>query len=266
MARLARAGETGSGGRGVSDTPFAALILAGSRGGVDPVAAYAGVTHKALITLGGETLLARVARALAQAGADPVAVSVSDDAVGAAAKALGLVVLSAASGPSDSVRDALATLGTPLIVTTADHALLEPEWIRRFRADIPAGTDVAALLARRDVIEAAAPGTRRTYLRFADGAWSGCNMFALTSPRAVAALDLWRHVEADRKRPWRIVRRFGIGMLVRYLLGELTLTRAVAHLGSLAGVTAAPIASPFGRAAIDVDKPDDLDLVRRLIA
>ena len=33
---------------------FNALILAGSRGGVDPVAAYAGVSHKALIVLDGE--------------------------------------------------------------------------------------------------------------------------------------------------------------------------------------------------------------------
>jgi hypothetical protein len=40
---------------------FGALILAGSRGGVDPLAAYAGVAHKALILLDGETLLARVA-------------------------------------------------------------------------------------------------------------------------------------------------------------------------------------------------------------
>jgi GTP:adenosylcobinamide-phosphate guanylyltransferase len=152
---------------------FNALILAGSRGGVDPVAAYAGVSHKALIVLDGETLLARVAQALREAGARTIAVSVSDDAVRAAANALGLIVLDAASGPSRSVRDGIEALGAPLLVTTADHALLQPEWVTRFLADVPAQADVGALLARQDVIEAAAPGTRRTYLRFADGAWSG---------------------------------------------------------------------------------------------
>lgn len=243
---------------------FTALILAGSRGGVDPVAAYAGVSHKALIMLDGQTLLARVAQALRTAGATRIAVSVSDEAVGAAATALGLTVLTAASGPSHSIRDGIEALGTPLIVTTADHALLQPEWIARFLADAPADADVCALLARQDAIEAAAPGTRRTYLRFADGAWSGCNLFHFATPRSVAALDLWAQVEADRKRPWRIVRRLGIGTLLRYLSGRLTLVAAIAHLGRLAGLNAAPVASPFGLAAVDVDKPADLELVRTL--
>ena len=79
----------------------------------------------------------------------------------AAATALGLTVLTAASGPSRSVRDGIETLGTPLLVTTADHALLQPEWITRFLADSPAHADVAALLAHQDMIEAAAPGTRQ---------------------------------------------------------------------------------------------------------
>ncbi|MEG3165804.1 nucleotidyltransferase family protein [Sphingomonas sp. PB2P19] len=247
-------------------TGFKSLILAGSRGGVDPVAAYAGVAHKALILLDGQTLLTRVAHALTEAGASEIAVSVSDDAVAAHARSLGLRVLDAAAGPSLSVRQGIEALGTPLLVTTADHALLEPDWVTRFRADTPHGADVAALLARQDAIEAAAPGTRRTYLRFADGAWSGCNLFQFTTPHSVAALDLWAQVETDRKRPWRIVRRLGAGTLLRYLFGRLTLVQAVAHLGRLAGLDAAAVASPFGLAAVDVDKPDDLDLVRQLFA
>ncbi|HXH15579.1 MAG TPA: nucleotidyltransferase family protein [Sphingomonas sp.] len=243
---------------------FNALILAGSRGGVDPVAGYAGVSHKALIMLDGLTLLARVAQALRDAGAGHIAVSVSDEPVRQAAIALGLTVLDAASGPSRSVRDGIEALGAPLLVTTADHALLQPDWITRFLADLPPHVDVAALLARRDVIEAAAPGTRRTYLRFADGAWSGCNLFYFATPRSIAALDLWAQVEADRKRPWRIVRRLGIGTLVRYMSGRLTLVDAIAHLGRLAGLDAAAVATPFGLAAVDVDKPADLDLVRSL--
>jgi GTP:adenosylcobinamide-phosphate guanylyltransferase len=242
-----------------------ALILAGSRGGIDPVAAYAGVTHKALIELGGETLLARVARALDEAGCTAT-VSTSDPEVAAEAGRLGCRVLPAAPGPSASVGQAVQALGTPLLVTTADHALLEAEWVRRFVAETPPDADVAVLLARREVIEAALPGTRRTYLRFADGDWSGCNLFHLATPRAAGAIDLWRLVEADRKRPWRIVRRFGPRTLLSYLLGRLTLARAVARLGALAGVRAAVVASPAGLAAVDVDKPADLDAVRAVLA
>ncbi|MGN6269328.1 MAG: nucleotidyltransferase family protein [Sphingomonas sp.] len=245
---------------------FNALVLAGSRGGADPLATYAGVSDKALIEIVGETMLAHVIAALRQAGAERIAVSASSQAVADQAAALGAEPLAAAPGPSRSAADGLARLGAPLLVTTADHALLAPTWIRDFLSDAPADADVAALLARRNLIEAAASATRRTYLRFADGDWSGCNLFLLATPRAVAAIDLWRAVEADRKRPWRIVRRLGPGLLLRYLLRRLTLAEAVAHLGRTAGITAAIVPARDGRAAIDVDKPADLDLVRALIA
>lgn len=244
----------------------AALVLAGSRGGADPLATYAGVGDKALIELDGATLLERVVTAVRAAGFAPVAVAASGPAVAAAAEALGCTVLAAAAGPSASTQAAFAALGAPLLVTTADHALLAPAWITQLVADVPPGADVAALLARRDVVERDAPATRRTWLRFADGEWSGCNLFWLATPAAARAIALWQQVEADRKRPWRIVRRLGPSLLLRYLAGRLTLGDALAALGRKAGVRAAAVAARSGLAAIDVDKPADLDLVRRIVA
>lgn len=239
-----------------------ALVLAGSRGQVDPVAAHAGVAHKALITVQGEPLLRRVLEALRGAGVERLVVSTSDAQVAELAQSCAAQVLPAAASPSLSVQQGVEALGTPLLVTTSDHALLEAEWIRRFVADAPEGADICVLLARRDLVEAAGPGTRRTYLRFADGEWSGCNLFLVRTERALSAVALWRQVEADRKRPWRIVRRLGPVTLLTYLAGRLTLADAVARLGGICGVRAAAVASPFGLAAVDVDKPSDLDLVR----
>jgi hypothetical protein len=150
-------------------------------------------------------------------------------------------------------------------VTTADHALLQAAWITRFVADTPADADVAALVAARATVEAAAPDTLRTWLKLADGQWSGCNLFYFANARGFAALDLWRRVEAERKRPWRMAAILGPGLLVGYLAGRLTLRAAAARLGSLAGVRAAVVETPFGLASVDVDKPADLDLVRRIV-
>ncbi|SEK90073.1 MobA-like NTP transferase domain-containing protein [Sphingomonas palmae] len=240
----------------------AALILAGSRGGEDPVARYAGVTDKALIPIGTDTMLARVTAALRNAGIERIGVSANSPAVRTEAARLGTEPLPAAAGPSASTADALALLGAPLLVTTGDHALLDPTWVNDFIARVPADADVAVLLARRDAIERAAPGSKRTYLRFADGDWSGCNLFYLATPQASQVIALWQSVERDRKRPWRIVRRLGPALLLRYLLGRLSLSQAVAHLGRTAGVTAAVVAATDGLAAVDVDKPADLDFVR----
>lgn len=242
----------------------AALVLAGSRGGTDPVAAYAGVTDKALIEIGGVTMLARVVAALRGAGMTRIMVSTASEAVRRHAVELGVEPVAAGAGPSASAALAFAQVGAPLLVTTGDHALLRAEWVAAFLRDMPADADVAALLARRAAIERDAPATRRTYLHFADGDWSGCNLFLLATPAAAAALDLWQRVERDRKRPWRIVLRLGIGLLAKYALGRLTLAEAVARIGSRAGARAYVVESANGLAAIDVDKPADLDLVRGL--
>lgn len=244
---------------------YQALVLAGSRGGVEPVAEYAGAPHKALILLQGETLLARVVGALRAAGATRIAVVSSHPRVRAEAQRLGAEPLDEAAGPSLSVRAGAERLGAPLLVTTADHALLRAEWVERFLADVPADADVAALVAARSTVEAAAPATQRTWLKLADGHWSGCNMFYLANARALAVVDLWRRIEAERKRPWRMAGILGPGMLLRYATGRLTLKEAAARVGRLAGVRAAIVETPYGLASVDVDKPADLDLVRLLV-
>lgn len=245
---------------------WSALILAGSREEADPVAAAEGLSDKALVDVGGRTMLARVVAATAAAGALRIAVSANASGVVAEAERCGAQPLPAAAGPSASTAAAFVELGAPLLVTTADHALMQAEWVRDFLAAIPADADVAVLLARRETIEAAAPGSRRTYLRFADGDWSGCNLFHLATPAAGGVIDLWQMVERDRKRPWRIVGRLGPGLLLRYLLGRLTLSAAIEVLGRRAGVRAVVVAATDGMAAVDVDRPDDLAFVRARVS
>ncbi|PEQ12399.1 GTP--adenosylcobinamide-phosphate guanylyltransferase [Novosphingobium sp. PC22D] len=245
----------------------AALVLAGSRPGApDGVALAEGLSHKALARIGGETMLARVIAALRGAGIERLAVATNDEEVAALARARECEVIASGTGPSASVAAGFAHFGAPMLVTTSDHALLEAEWVREFVAAAPGDADVAVLLARGEAVRAALPGSSRTFLTFADGAWSGCNLFLLATPRARAAIETWSMVEADRKRPWRIAARLGIGTLWRYWRGRLTLAAALARLGARIGVVAVPVAARDGLAAVDVDKPRDLADVRRIVA
>ncbi len=241
-----------------------ALVLAGERPGrPDPVAQAAGVAHKALAEVGGAPMLARVAAALRGAGVGRIAVSTSHPRVAELARALGADVLPASPlGPSASVLQGARTLRAPLLVTTADHALLEPAWIERFLADAPAGADVCALLAPRTAVEAADPGAHRTWLTFADGVWSGCNLFLIRTAAGLQAVEFWRRVEAQRKRPWRMAALIGPGVLLRHALGRLTLGDAVERLGRAADVRASVVPCPYGLCAADVDSADDLRRVR----
>jgi GTP:adenosylcobinamide-phosphate guanylyltransferase len=244
----------------------AALVLAGSRGTSDPVALAEGVRHKALAMAGGKTLLERVIGALKEAGVPRIAVSADDPGVVALVAELGAEVLPSAAGPSASVAHAYAVMGTPLLVTTSDHALLEASWVAGFVAGTPTDADVSLLMARREMVEAALPHSRRTWLRFSDADWSGCNLFLLANPRASAAIQTWQMVEANRKRPWRIAMRLGPLTLLAYLARCLTLAGAVRRLGRSIGVRAEVVEATDGLAAVDVDKLSDLADVRLLLS
>lgn len=249
-----------------------ALVLAGTRAGGDPLAAYAGVSHKALIEVGGRTMIERVVGALAavsEIGRIVIAIErpeILATLAGLHPPAGGKLVLTtpAAEGPSASVASMLQREGTPLLVTTADHALLQPEWLRSFLDACPPNIDVAVALARREAVLAAAPATQRTFLHFTDGAYSGCNLFLLRQPAAAGVVDLWQRLEGERKQPLRMLRKLGIRFALRYRFGRLGLDDALARLERLSGARVGIVELADGRAAIDVDTPADLELVRRL--
>lgn len=259
-----------------ADRPITAIVLAGSRGPADPVAAAAGVSHKALAPVAGVPMLARVLASLAavpRIGRVIVLIErpelVLEHPAFAPFLARGsLTVLPAAAAPSRSVLAALDAVPAPFpcLVTTADHPLLTPAMVEHFWTNLPPGVDAAVGLARSEMIHAAYPGTRRTYLRFRDGAYSGCNLFALRTAAARSVVSFWRRVEQDRKTPWRMIRTLGPGTLLSYALGRLRLDTALAAFSQRTGATLAAVDLPFADAAVDVDRPGDLLLADAILA
>jgi len=246
----------------VSARRYTALVLAGGRGGVDPVAAADGVAHKALAEVGGQPLIARVLDALR--GAAAIAdILVATDERDVARAVDGVTVVPTAVSPAATVARVLGE--TPsLLVTTADHGLLSPALVEAFCAGVPAGCDVAAGVVPRRAF--AGRPTRRTFYRLADDDYCGANLYVFDGPRGAAAAAFWVGLEAARKNPLRLAARIGPATLLRYALRHLDLAAAFALLSRRAGARIAPVVLDDADSAIDVDTPEDLALVRDRIS
>jgi len=177
----------------------------------------------------------------------------------------GLHWLVPAAGPAASATAAMEHLDRwPILVTTADHALLTPAIVDHFcREAAERGADMLVGLARHADVMAAFPDTKRTALRFSDDHYCGCNLFAFVTPAAIAVARFWQQVEAHRKQPWRLFGALGVGSIVAYVTRQLALADGLARLSRRVACTVDAVILPFPEAAVDVDSAADWELVNR---
>lgn len=250
-------------------TGWSAIVLAGSRPGGDPFAAANGVALKPLIPVDGEPMVRRPVRALLSLP--------SIRSVTVLTQSVDEIVAVLPGDPRLSVRESGSTIAAsiqellsapdaqwPLLVTTADHALLDTAMIEDF-CGRARHADLAIGVVEKEPLMARLPSTRRTWIHFRGGAYSGANLFAFGSPAAARAVALWRSVEQDRKKGWRMLFAFGPVLLFGAGLRLRTLHQSLGAIGRKLGISvrAVELANPL--AAVDVDKPLDLILVEAIL-
>jgi GTP:adenosylcobinamide-phosphate guanylyltransferase len=258
-----------------STSPITAIILAGNRPGKDPVAEAAGVACKSFAPIGGRPMVHRVLDALTDARqvgprilCGPSQSLIAHEPELKSRLERGEVKwIASHSTPSLSTYHALQAFpdNKPVLVTTADHALLTPKIVDYFCDEarrLPC--DVAVGLTEYDGVIAAFPETRRTAIKFKDGAYSGCNLFVFLNPRSDRAAQFWRRIEQERKKPLRMMRILGWWTILRYLLGRISLDDGLEKLSNKMQISVRAVLLPFPQAAIDVDTVDDWHFVQSL--
>ena len=249
---------------------FTGIVLAGSRPGRDYFAEQFGTDLKALIAVGGKPMVRRPVRALLASRSigsiivlsqvpERIAAVVSKDARVSFRESRGTI--------AETLLDLCDDLETewPLVVTTADHALLDAGTVDEFAAKA-AGADVAIGVVERRILMRRFPKAQRTWLRFRGGAYTGANLFALKSANVRAAIELWRSVEQDRKKAWRVMSLLGPVTLILVGLRLVSLGEVLAQLGGRLGLQIKAVELSNALAGVDVDKPADHTLAEAILA
>jgi GTP:adenosylcobinamide-phosphate guanylyltransferase len=256
---------------------FTGVVLAADRGTDDPVAQMTGAPCKSFVPVGGRAMVLRVLDALGEAREiGPRMVCGPSQALLPQAPELHARIVSNEirwmphrETPSSSTCHVLDSLphGTPVLVTTSDHALLRAEIVDYFcREALAGGCDVVVGLASHKRVMQAYPETRRTAIQFQGGGVCSCNLFAFLTPRSRRAAELWQKVETHRKKPLRVVRFIGWTVVLRYLLRRLSLEEGFHKISEKMDLKAGAILLPFPEAAIDVDTVEDWRLVEKIIS
>jgi CTP:molybdopterin cytidylyltransferase MocA len=252
---------------------MAAIVLAGDRSKADSLINHSSAGCKALIDIDGVPMVRKVLDALMASRvvsditlSGPEADELASDAGLSTLVKEGRVKWRAPEvSPSTSAYQAMQVVEPeqPVLLTTADHPLLTPEIVDAFgRQSLADDVDVVVGLAPHALVTEAYPGIRKTVLKFSDGEFCGCNLFAFLTPEGRRAANFWRKIEQERKKPLLVIGLLGWLAVIRYRLGLLPLEEALAKLSKRLGLRMRAVILPYANAAIDVDSIADLMLVK----
>ena len=207
-----------------------AIVLAGDRTKADSLINHTPAPAKAMIDLDGIPMVRRVLTSLRNSRvvgrinlAGPEATAVDTDSELRQWIDSGEIFWSEpGSSPSTSAYNAMEGLEPEdsVLLTTADHPLLTPEIVDAFgRQSLADDVDVTVGLAPYPLIADAYPGIKKTVLKFSDGEFCGCNLFAFITPEGRRAARFWRKIEQERKKPLVVIGLLGWWAVIRYRLG-----------------------------------------------
>lgn len=256
---------------------FIAIVLAGDRDPNDPLTLETGAACKAFVEIEGEPMVLRVLNTLATSPnieqrilSGPQQRWMQNQSCIKQLISSGQIRwLQPEATPSISAYHAMKTVDNsqPVLITTADHPLLSTEIVNKFCTDSYArNLDVAVGVCEYELIKEAFPGIRKTVMKFKDGSYCGCNLFAFMTSQARYLADSWRQVESERKNPLRIIKLLGLLSVVQYATGTLTMKTALDRLSNKLGLRIGAVMLPFPEAAVDVDSVADRLIVQNKLS
>lgn len=259
----------------MGERSYTALVLAASRGELDPLARAGGVSHKCFIDIAGRPMLERVVEGvLTSPRVRHVIVAIEPASMAEAKRILDALPGAGAIDyvPSqDNIGTSVAAVATaallPLIITTGDNALQTEDMVTFFCDALDGVTADAALgLTPASYVLEKYPEGNRAFHRFRDGAFSSCNLYAILTPKGIEGAQVFRSGGQFGKKPRRLIGAFGLFAFLLYKSRLFKLGTVLRTLSRGIKVRTAPVLMPFAEGPIDVDRHVDWDLANRITA
>jgi GTP:adenosylcobinamide-phosphate guanylyltransferase len=153
------------------------------------------------------------------------------------------------------------------VVCSADIPLITPAIIDDY-LDQCTDTDMDLHYGavRRELMESRFPQSRRTYIHLTDGDLAGADIFVINPKIAYTNRELFEDLMGGRKSVLKQARRIGWVTLLKLLLRRLSIAEAEERVCKAMGLTGRAVLVAHAELGMDVDKPFQLEIVRRELA
>jgi GTP:adenosylcobinamide-phosphate guanylyltransferase len=253
------------------DTGIPAFVTAGGRLS-PPMAEATGTTIKALVPLGGETLLARVIGALRRTESIGRIIVIGPKAeIEKTARHAGAddVLQEGTTGPENlniglsAYRDFLGD--RRIVFAASDLPYLHEDAVSGLlkRTSDDTTADIVFPVIHRADYEAQFPDSPNEWARLAGKEYTGGSVMLLRPAAIERNRAMIERVFAARKSQWDMARLLGLGFALKFKMGALTIPAAEERASQLTGCRCRALMESDPRLAADVDTIDDLQYAQK---
>jgi NDP-sugar pyrophosphorylase family protein len=126
--------------------------------------------------------------------------------------------------------------------------------------------DVYYTVITREVMEARFPKSKRSYTRLKDVEVCGGDMNMIRTSMVTANEEIWTRILAARKNVFKQASLIGFGTLLLLLLRQLNLESGIQRVCERLDISGRVIFSPYAEIGMDIDKPGQLEILRKDLA
>ena len=126
--------------------------------------------------------------------------------------------------------------------------------------------DVYYTVITRQVMEARFPKSKRSYTHLKDVEVCGGDMNMIRTSMVTANDEIWTRILAARKNVFKQASLIGFGTLFLLLLRRLKLESGIKRVCERLDISGRVIFSPYAEIGMDIDKPGQLEMLRKDLA
>jgi hypothetical protein len=237
-----------------------------------PFSDGAGASVKALIEIGGQTLLERSIHALRESGAvDQIVVIGPPEVLEHPASRLADLALedggAGASAP-DNIFRGLEQLppgeeARALVVTT-DLPFIGARAVREFVGACPPDKQISISVCEREPFEKRFPDAGGEWVRLRDGQWTIGGLYLLDAAALLQARPHMERLFQTRKSQWQMARLLGPLFIARFATKRLSTAHILERCERVLGCSGAAVACA-PELAFDVDTLDEFAFAKRML-
>jgi GTP:adenosylcobinamide-phosphate guanylyltransferase len=249
---------------------FAIITAGGTPASEDPLYAYTQGKPKALLEIAGKPMVQWVLDALDGSESIQEHILIGLEAGSPVTATKPIHFLPNQAGMLENVLAGIIKLlelspqPQQVLVTSSDIPAVTPvmvDWLVKMASETD--DDLYYNVVTRETMEARYPESHRTYIHLKDMVVCGGDMNMMHTRAATSDMDFWHSVVGSRKNPLKQASLVGFDVLFLLLIRQITLQDAVRKVTKRINLKGRALACPYAEIGMDVDKPWQLEMLRR---